>query len=646
MKYLRCLVLSLLCLTSFFEGFSQQTFEQRLVEIKQELAEKSDSLVPGLNEVAQFSVVHAPIQDLIRGVSEAHQLNVSVAPDIKVTITNNFTNVVIKDLILFICRKYHLNVEFVNNILSFSQFIDPVITIEIKKPKIPYVVYQAKNDLLTVDLENDSLSIFVKEVTKKTGKNVIVGPNVSDRLLQGMISLMPFNQCIEKIALTNNLQLYIDSIGPFYILDDLANTKDVDNHLSKQKTRSAKNRYSKKEVIENEDLIIEKLGYNRLNIRAINVPISEIIREAANESKMSFIFLSKPEGNTYININNISFENLLRYLLEGTDHTFIVEDKVHIIGNRINEGFRKTKIVRMQYRTAFEIEKSIPEFLMKNLEVIPFEELNALILSGSAKRVEEVALFLKEIDQPVPNISIDVMVIDVRKSKTIETGINAFIGDSAVVTQGKVYPGVDLTMGSNSINSLLQKFETVSSVNLGRVTPSFYMTLKALEQNGNIKIKSTPKLSTLNGHEAELTIGQSVYYQEKTQNVTGGVNPIITTTPRFSKVDANLTIKIKPMVSGDENVTLNIEAEFSDFLAPTIEGAPPGNTTRKFVSQVRIQNQELVLLGGLEESSKDESGSGIPVLSRIPIIKWLFSSRKKSSAENKLLVLIKPQILY
>jgi type IV pilus assembly protein PilQ len=137
-----------------------------------------------------------------------------------------------------------------------------------------------------------------------------------------------------------------------------------------------------------------------------------------------------------------------------------------------------------------------------------------------------------------------------------------------------------------------------------------------------------------------------MYYEERTQNVTGGVNPIITQTPRYSKVDANMTIKIRPMVSGDENITLNIEAEFSNFVEPKITNAPPGNATRKFLSQIRVLNEEMVLLGGLDEITKEESGSGFPILSRIPVLKWIFSSRKKASSDNKLIVLIKPQIVY
>lgn len=203
-----------------------------------------------------------------------------------------------------------------------------------------------------------------------------------------------------------------------------------------------------------------------------------------------------------------------------------------------------------------------------------------------------------------------------------------------------------MTIGSKSINDILEKFDTKGFVNIGRVTPNFYLTLQALEQNNYLSLRSTPQLSTLNGHEANLKIGQSVYYLEQTQNVIGGVTPISTLSQQYRQVSANLNIKINPMVSGDEHITLDIKAEFSDFIPPAIQGAPPGNATREFTSMIRVKNQEMIVLGGLEEVSKTKSGSGVPILSRIPILKYLFSSKSDTKNNNKLLVFIKPTLLY
>jgi type IV pilus assembly protein PilQ len=275
------------------------------------------------------------------------------------------------------------------------------------------------------------------------------------------------------------------------------------------------------------------------------------------------------------------------------------------------------------------------------------KELNSFIVTGNKHKIDEFQSFIRLIDKPIPNILIEVIVAEAQKSFSMQTGIKAFISpDSVPKTGGQVFPGIDLTLGSNTINGILKNFNQKGIVNLGQVSPNFYTTIQALESNNNIQIRSTPKLSTMNGSKANLIIGESQYYVEQTQNITGGVSPITSTTQRFNKVEANLAITISPVVSGNEHITLDIVAEFSNFTPGTIPNAPPGNKTRKFESKIRVRNEEVIILGGLEQLSKSEAGSGVPILSRIPVIKWLFSSRTKRKDDSRLIVFIRPTLVY
>jgi len=116
-------------------------------------------------------------------------------------------------------------------------------------------------------------------------------------------------------------------------------------------------------------------------------------------------------------------------------------------------------------------------------------------------------------------------------------------------------------------------------------------------------------------------------------------------TQQFTPVEANLAIDIKPVVSGDEQVTLNIDVKISDFTDTPPIGPPPTSNS-KFRSIIRVRNQDMVVLGGLERTEKDESASGTPILSRIPILKWLFSNRKKGTIKTVSIIFIRPTIQY
>ena len=625
---------------------AQEGFKDRLGGIKEQLELLAEADVKGLNGDVNFAVASAPIQDFLKSIAETHELNIHIDPGLSLKVTNNFTNAKVKDVLYFVCAEYKVDIRFVNNIMSFFPYKPPV-----EKPKT-YVEKQLKinydkaGDLLSYDLKRDSLSLFVKQTTQKTDKNIILSPGLDQLVVSGFVRNMNFEQALGNLAYANGLASSVTDQGTYILEKELKVTGNAASNAGGRRGGGSaagnNNRSGAKISVE----VIVQNNDTLISVTAFNSPIIDIISEVSEKMNKSYILFSQPEGVTTTVVNEITYDDLIHYLLQGTNHTHTVEDGIYLIGDRIQEGFRKTKLVKLQFRVVTEIEKSIPEELIKGVQIKIFPELNAIILSGGAPQIDEIESFIKAIDEPVPNILIEVIVVDVQKGFNIQTGISAMLSDSAVTTQGQVFPGLDLTISSNSINNALEKLNSKGIVNLGRVTPRFYTTLRALEDNNNLEIKSTPKLSTLNGHEANLTIGRSVYYVQETQNINPGVNPITTVSQQFRQVEANLQIKIFPVVSGNEHITLAIEAEFSDFINPEIEGAPPGNATRKFNSQIRVVNEEMIVLGGLEEDRESETSSGVPLLSRIPVLKWLFSSKSKTKDKDQLLVFIKPTIVY
>jgi type IV pilus assembly protein PilQ len=99
-------------------------------------------------------------------------------------------------------------------------------------------------------------------------------------------------------------------------------------------------------------------------------------------------------------------------------------------------------------------------------------------------------------------------------------------------------------------------------------------------------------------------------------------------------------------VSADEYVTLTISVEQDDFSGKVDPSSPPNISTQTLESLVRVKNGEVILLGGLERKKNNDSGSGVPWISRIPIIKWFFSSRLKEKEKSKLHILIRPTVTY
>jgi type IV pilus assembly protein PilQ len=228
----------------------------------------------------------------------------------------------------------------------------------------------------------------------------------------------------------------------------------------------------------------------------------------------------------------------------------------------------------------------------------------------------------------------------------VKAGLKAGISDSVRTGGNLLGGGLDFTLGSRSINNIIDRIGLNNVFNLGQVTPNFYMQLQAIENRQNVEMRQTPKLSTLNGHAATLSIGNTRYYSVTTQNLMGSLSPSTVTTQQFYPIEANLALRITPFVSADEDVTLSMEMDISNFTENTKINEPPPTATSKFKSIIRVKNEDMVLLGGIERTEKGDSYEGVPLLGRIPVLKWLFSSRDRRNIKVVSVVFIKPTIIY
>lgn len=292
------------------------------------------------------------------------------------------------------------------------------------------------------------------------------------------------------------------------------------------------------------------------------------------------------------------------------------------------------------------ISDLMPDDVIENLNIKVDKELNSFVVSGTADRVEKFKRLVKSIDKPVPVILIETMIIEINRSSTVETGIEWGLGDGPTTTRGNIYPSTDLRLGANTVNKILGGLEGFASINLGRVVPNFFANLKAMETNGDISIQSSPKLSVLNGHEANLSIGQTTYYVITSRDIIGSQNPQTQIVENYQPIDAELGVFIKPIVSELGEITMGIVVNQSTFTGVRIaDDAPPNISSRQFTSTVRVRDKDIIILGGLEDVLKSNTGSGVPFLARIPIIKWLFSKRVREGSKSKLAILIRPTVL-
>ena len=605
-------------------------------KIRNEL-EKATFDIPTLEKKVELSINGAPLNEVLRGIGNTNQLNLTTDNNLTESVVMNFSDVKIKELFYYLCQQYDLDLKINGSIIHFSRRLPDILPVQVKQI---IASYDASNDKVSFDLQNDSLYKAFRKIADVSGKNLLFTQDIENKLINGYIQNMPFDGAIEKLALLNQLN-YSKTKDNYYLFETIINQNQTDGYQSSSIGISS--RFSYKIVSEKK---------RRLNVEANNIPISEILNTLSDEFNLNAFFFAPIQGSAKISVRNISFDHLLQKIFENTDYTFSQSEGIYFFGQKKQPALISYELIPLKHRSIEKLKSIIPQEISKELEIIEDIELNSFIVSGSGGDVFRLKKFLTKIDQSVPVILIEIMILEVSKNFQLETGIDAGVGENAReaaringTDQGTLFPNYDYTFGSSTINRIITG-NTFSSLNLGKVTADFFLRLKFEETNGNVRILSTPNIATINGRKATLEIGQKTYYRVQERQTVGTQNPIINTITNFEPIEAKLIVEIQPVLAQDNQITMNIKVEQSRFGVLDVEGiTPPDQNFRTFNSILRVGNKDLVILGGLEDNQKTETGSGVPFLSRIPILKWFFSSKTKNKSKSKLSIFIKPTII-
>lgn len=635
-RKLKILILVLICSVTAFAQPTLKEMERDILDLAK--------IQPGLNEKVQVSVSGITLADFISAVAFEHNLNISVDDNLKSLVVNNFYDAQVKDVLIFLIKEHDLVIDISGTIISFHDRPEQQTVVEPYQPKPIDVSYRNDNHFLSLNLKNDSLYRVAEAITKVSENNVILSPRVKERTVSVYIENRPFEQVMDMMAKSNGLKVTTDQNG-FYYLDseELPQPAGNTNRNNSNRNGNTSGRQSGGEMV----LELNPNNPGRLNVDATNASIRTIIEAASNQLNEHYFMYDEPDGNKTLKVENVTYVELLSHLLNGTEYTFKKGDDYYLIGNRNTEGLRATELIRLENRTIEAVIDLIPQELVADIEIKEFVELNGMVVSGSYLKIEELKSFIQSVDQVVPMVQIDIIIVFSEKTSGVTKQMKAGISDQPTVTSGEVFPGLDMTLGSETINGLINAFNGFGVINIGAVTPNFYASLQFLESNSVIDITSTPKISALNGHEATFSVGETSYYQEERVNIQSSIGgPVQVSNRVWKETNANLDIIVKPFVSADEYVTLEISVTQNDFQGKVDPTAPPNQSTQSFVSLIRVKNGEMILMGGLEKDSKEDSGSGTPFLSRVPVVKWLFSDRTKSKEKSKLHVFIKPTVTY
>jgi type IV pilus assembly protein PilQ len=279
---------------------------------------------------------------------------------------------------------------------------------------------------------------------------------------------------------------------------------------------------------------------------------------------------------------------------------------------------------------------------------------NTLIITDLQERLDNATELIGTIDRPQPQVEIEARIVQTTKSYAralgIQWGFSGAVSPQLGNTTNLAFPNSGTLGGRLGSQGPAGGPSTSTAVNLpadgaassavglqlGSINGAFGLdvALSALEESGNGRILSTPKVSTLNNIEAEIVQGIQIPIQTATNN---------TVTVSFR--DASLSLRVTPQITAANTVVMRISVanESPDF-GRQVNGIPPINTQRANTSVLVLDGQTTVI-GGIYTSQTTNARDQTPGLANIPLLGWLFKRERIDDSNTELLIFITPKII-
>src|SRR6266705_600313 len=288
----------------------------------------------------------------------------------------------------------------------------------------------------------------------------------------------------------------------------------------------------------------------------------------------------------------------------------------------------------------------------------PLPSQGALVVRGTPDQIALAEKLVGDLDKARSEVIVDVAVMQVSRDKARTLGINPPTS-ATVALQNNINTTTPTTTGgtTTTTGNTGSTSGSANQINLNRLgnlnATDFTVTINpatatALFNDSTTKIIQNPQIRAVDGQKASLKIGDRdpVATGSFQPGIGGvGINPLVNT--QFQYLDVGVNIDITPRVHAAREVTLKISMDISNVTGQSNIGgiSQPIIGQRKIEHEIRLKEGEVNLLGGMLEDSTTKSLSGIPGLSQIPILRYLFSQSNTEHRENEIVFALIPHIV-
>lgn len=413
-----------------------------------------------------------------------------------------------------------------------------------------------------------------------------------------------------------------------------------------------------------------------IKLQAQGSPVGTSVFSKDNDTKTEFDIWNNIESNLKVILNiletsevaisdyekQFGAENQGRAKVRGKDTNSSSEAKGSYQDKYASKGANTAK--KQKVKTSRQTSKDGSYFLID-------KPVGIITVTTTKAMHERITKYINSLKKSLyKQITIEAKIIEVKLTKESNIGINwskvlKNFGLSGSVTfgdNGQVYPFVfnnDAVQGPVTYTNANKTayFKTINPgqfiSNISFASRTFDVFLNALNEQGDAKVLSNPKISVMNGQPAFITVGRNVTYIDSIDSDLDSDTGIVTYTVNTDRILSGIGMALTATVLDNTHVVMNLVPVVSNLQEP-IEYRDVGNlggtvglpivNIREMSTTVKVADGEMLVIGGLISDTKENSGEFAPLLGDVPIVKYLFGSETKTHVKRELIILLKPRI--
>ncbi|MFP4020970.1 MAG: secretin and TonB N-terminal domain-containing protein [Halanaerobium sp.] len=348
------------------------------------------------------------------------------------------------------------------------------------------------------------------------------------------------------------------------------------------------------------------------------------IREALNEISLqtgvNIVYDESVVGRVTLDLNQVPLEKALDMMLLAGGYQYRkLENNFYIVGSPdpdspIYQRITESETIKLDYITASHAVDLLPSYYEDFIRSTD-ETDDMLTITAPGKVIESFKEHLAKIDNPEPEILIEVLVTEVSTEVIKERGMDLFglTTESAAENYSLDYDGIFALQAAGPAGQLLSQ-------------------IKLLEEQNLAEITANPSIRVSNKESANLFVGEErvLILELEDEDI-------------LEDVEVGVSLEVTPEVKSKDDVRIQISPDISNF---TDEQEDQLIVRRsEITSTVRTKNNETITMAGMTLDEIVEYESKVPGLGDVPLIRWLFREESEKKGEREMLIFITPKII-